>query len=84
MRAHFLRRIDNKLCVFDSTGWYDDALIRTPRGWRIKDRVSRMMSANGDHRVMRAMPDVDTNFRSKSLAEEAEAGRVLFFGGARG
>lgn len=79
VNARFMRDIDGKRAVFDSTGWYDDALIRTPEGWRIKDRVSRMVSATGEHRVMQAMPDVDTDFKLKSLAAEAEAGRVAFF-----
>lgn len=38
-----------------------------------------MVSATGEHRVMQAMPDVDTDFKLKSLATEAEAGRVAFF-----
>src|SRR5262249_3827458 len=79
VHARFLRPIEGKLAVFDSTGWYDDALVRTDEGWRIKDRVSRMVSATGDHRVMQAMPGVDTDFQLLSLAGEADAGRVGFF-----
>lgn len=76
VHARFLRDIPDG--VFDSTGWYDDQLVRTAEGWRIKDRVSRMVSATGNHRVMQAMPDVDTNFNLLSLFGEAAEGRVRF------
>lgn len=78
VHARFLRDIPDGL--FDSTGWYDDQLVRTGDGWRIKDRVSRMVSATGNHRVMQAMPDVDTNFNLMSLYVESAAGRVRFLG----
>lgn len=80
VHARFMRPIEGNPGIFDSTGWYDDTLVRTKVGWRIKSRVSRMVSTSGDYRVMQAMPGVDTNFKLLSLAGEAEAGRVAFFG----
>jgi len=78
VHGFFTRRIDGKLCVFDSTGWYDDQLVRVDDGWRISYRVSRMVTANGDHRVMQAMPGVDVNFNLLSLGEEAAAGNIVY------
>lgn len=74
--ARFLRRLEDGLGVFDSTGWYDDKLVRTEQGWRIQHRISRMVAATGDHRVMQAMPGVNTDFQLFSLADEASAGRI--------
>ena len=33
------------------TGWYDDELVRTDRGWRIKHRISRLVSYSGNPNV---------------------------------
>jgi hypothetical protein len=79
VNARFLKAIDGKTAVFESTGWYDDRLRRTDAGWR----TSRMVSAGGEHRVMQAMPEIDTEFVLLSLADEAAAGRVAFFAGLR-
>jgi hypothetical protein len=79
--ARFRRDIDDVPCVFESTGWYDDLLVRTSGGWRIKDRTSRMVSYGGDIRVMQAMPGIDTDYRLLALSAEDRAGRVSFFKG---
>lgn len=79
VNARFRRVVDGKDALFDSTGWYDDRLVRTAAGWRIDDRISRMVTAAGDAGVMQAMPDVDTAFSLLSLADEAQAGRIRFF-----
>lgn len=78
VHAYFTRVIGGALCVFDSSGWYDDQLVRQGDAWLIKDRVSRMVTANGDHRVMQAMPGVDVDFKLLSLATEADAGRITY------
>jgi len=78
VHGYFSRVIDGHICVFDSTGWYDDQLVRAGTGWLIKDRVSRMVTANGDHRVMQAMPGVDVAFNLLSLGDEGDAGRVAY------
>lgn len=78
--GRFRRTLDGGEGLFESTGWYDDTLVRTPQGWRIRERISRMVSHAGDIRVMQAMPDVDTNYILTSLFDEADAGRIAFFG----
>lgn len=77
--ARFRREIEGAPCVFESTGWYDDVLVRTATGWRIKERTSRMVSHGGDIRVMQAMPGVDTNYQLLALSNEDRAGRIKFF-----
>lgn len=77
--GRFRREIDGTSCVFETSGWYDDMLVRLPEGWRIKDRSSRMLSYTGDIRVMQAMPGVDTNYPLLALSAEAQAGRIGFF-----
>jgi hypothetical protein len=76
--ARFRRGLEDGEGVFQSTGWYDDVLVRTEEGWRIRERVSRMVTCGGDVRVMQAMPGVDTNYVLLSLAQEAEGGRIKF------
>lgn len=76
--ARFRRGLEDGEGVFESTGWYDDVLVRTADGWRIRERVSRMVTYGGDIRVMQAMPGVDTNYVLLSLAEEAAGGRIKF------
>ena len=33
------------------TGWYDDELVRTDRGWRIKHRIARVITYSGNPKV---------------------------------
>ncbi|HEX4058179.1 MAG TPA: nuclear transport factor 2 family protein [Galbitalea sp.] len=58
------------------TGWYDDELVRTDRGWRIKHRVCRLVSWTGNPAVSspeRAHnPDMGTNV----LRDHARDGRI--------
>jgi ketosteroid isomerase-like protein len=77
--GRFRREIDGSPCVFHSTGWYDDVLVRQADGWRISRRVSRMVTYGGDIRVMQAMPGVDTKYDVAALFAEADAGRIRFF-----
>lgn len=77
--GRFRRAVDGKPAVFESTGWYDDVLVRTSGGWRVKERLSRMVTYVGDIRVMQAMPGVDTHYTLVSLFGEANAGQVRFF-----
>lgn len=76
--GRFRRRISSGDGLFCSTGWYDDSLIRTPKGWRIRHRISRMVSHSGDIEVMQVMPGVDTNYDLASLSAEAGKGAVNF------
>ncbi|WP_052223507.1 nuclear transport factor 2 family protein [Novosphingobium malaysiense] len=76
--GRFRRVLEGGEGLFEMTGWYDDVLRRTPEGWRIGNRISRMVSFNGDLTVMQAMPGVDTNYVLSALFEEADAGRISF------
>ncbi|MCK9553760.1 nuclear transport factor 2 family protein [Aquamicrobium sp.] len=77
--GRFRRRLEDGEGFFESAGWYDDFLVRTPVGWRIRERASRMVSTSGDLRVMQVMPGVDTNYELFSLFNEADKGSVRFF-----
>lgn len=77
--GRFRRRLEEGEGLFQSTGWYDDVLVRTPAGWRIADRTTRMVSVAGDPRVMQVMPGVDTNYTLLSLYTEAAEGRIRYF-----
>ena len=60
------------------TGWYDDELVRTERGWRIRDRIAKLVSWTGNPLVPVPVPehhpDMDTNVLSKAC----EAGKIRF------
>jgi hypothetical protein len=64
------------------TGWYDDELVRTQAGWRIRSRVARMVSWSGNPAVSGHNPDAD--FALYVLKDEIEAGRVKFFNAIAG
>lgn len=59
-------------------GWYDDELVRTQSGWRIKHRVCRLVSWTGNPLVSEPQhkhnPDMGTNV----LREHAAAGKIAF------
>lgn len=63
---------------WQGTGWYDDELARTERGWRITHRVCRLVAWTGNPRVpepnLEHKPDMQTNV----LRRHAEEGRVAF------
>jgi hypothetical protein len=62
--------------LWDGTGWYDDALVRTPGGWRIARRVCRITWWTGNPRVNEAIPGVKFDLATSVLRHEADAGRV--------
>jgi hypothetical protein len=55
------------------TGWYDDLLVRTANGWRIKRRVCRLQGWTGNPYVPEPnrehQPDMKTNILSEHCAE---------------
>lgn len=64
---------------WQGTGWYDDSLVRTPAGWRIRRRACRVIWWGGNPRVNQPpSDDVSFDTSSKVLREEARAGRVAF------
>lgn len=63
--------------MFEANGWYDDRLVRTPAGWRIKKRVCRSNWTGGNPAVMQTAPAVDEGEHVfDSYKTEAKAGRV--------
>ncbi|MCX5214758.1 nuclear transport factor 2 family protein [Kitasatospora sp. NBC_00240] len=63
---------------WEGTGWYDDELVRTEQGWRIKHRVCRLMAWTGNPLVPEPNaehhPDMETNV----LRRHAEDGKIAF------
>jgi hypothetical protein len=64
---------------WQGTGWYDDVLVRTADGWRIRKRTCRVLWWGGNPRVnVPEGADVSFDTSSRVLREEAAAGRVDF------
>lgn len=64
--------------VWDGTGYYDDALVRTPEGWRIEKRTCRVVFWTGNPRVQTPMEDMVFQLDLVSLHQEERAGRIGF------
>lgn len=60
------------------TGWYDDELVRTDRGWRISHRECRLMSWSGNPLVPEPNGDQNPDMHTNALHEHAEQGRIGF------
>jgi hypothetical protein len=65
--------------MFESIGWYDDALVRTAAGWRIARRTCRTQWCGGNPLVLQTTPDVPVEHALNSLRDEAQAGRIGHF-----
>jgi hypothetical protein len=63
------------------TGWYDDELVRTDRGWRIKHRISRIISYSGNPNVPQIPQPVDDETPDPTTAHVLfhEAGEIRYF-----
>lgn len=81
-RAHCLSYVHGRFIrngsMFESTGWYDDRLVLTDGGWRIAERVCRMVWWGGDPRVLETTEGVTVEHKLSSLRTEAHAGRLAF------
>jgi len=78
VRGRFIRRGLAGGDSFESGGWYDDRLLRTPAGWRIRERVCRTVWCEGNPEVMGSTPDPAAEFPLFSLKTEATAKRLRF------
>jgi len=76
VRGVFVRDMPEGGNMFESTGWYDDVLTRTPGGWRISKRVCRMSWWGGNPDVIRTSPEAGPPAETDSLSAEAKAGRL--------
>ena len=56
------------------TGWYDDELVRTPNGWRIRHRICKLAGWTGNplvpHPNEEHKPDMNTNALWKFANED--------------
>ena len=60
------------------TGWYDDELVRTPQGWRIKDRICKLVSWTGNPHVPSPVPEHHPDMDTHVLSRACEAGSIRF------
>lgn len=75
VRGVFVRDVPGG-SMFESTGWYDDHLLRTGQGWRIDRRSSRMTWWGGNPEVLRTSPEAGPPKETDSLSAQARAGRL--------
>ena len=76
VHGRFVREVPEGGDMFESTGWYDDALVRTADGWRIAKRKCRMMWWGGNPAVLQTAPGVNVEHVLDALSVEGKAGRV--------
>jgi hypothetical protein len=62
--------------LWDGTGWYDDDLVRTGAGWRIRRRTCRITWWTGNPLVNEAIPGVKFALDTTVLRRDAETGRL--------
>lgn len=74
--ARFIRPLPEGGNTFESSGWYDDRLVRTADGWRISRRVCRMVWWGGNPAVLETVPGVKVEQVLDSPRAEARAGRI--------
>ena len=61
-----------------ATGWYDDELVRTGSGWRIKRRVCRLLSWTGNPAVPEPNRDQSPDMKTNTLRQFGQAGKLEF------
>ncbi|MDB5972480.1 MAG: hypothetical protein JWQ90_4930 [Hydrocarboniphaga sp.] len=64
--------------LWDGSGWYDDEVMRTQAGWRIRKRICRVVWWTGNPTVNETIPGVKFELNACVLRREGEAGRVGF------
>ncbi|MFB6775104.1 nuclear transport factor 2 family protein [Streptomyces sp. NPDC056337] len=64
--------------TWQGTGWYDDELVRTEDGWRIRHRVCRLMSWTGNPFVPEPQAEHKPDMQTNVLREHSDAGKVAF------
>lgn len=74
VHGRFIREVPEGGNMFESTGWYDDQLVRTAGGWRISVRNCRTVWSGGNPAVLQTTPDVHVETVLNSLSAEARAG----------
>ncbi|MDL4818616.1 nuclear transport factor 2 family protein [Actinomadura opuntiae] len=64
--------------TWQGTGWYDDELVRTDRGWLIRRRVCRLMSWTGNPLVPEPNAEHNPDMKTNVLREHGDAGMIGF------
>jgi SnoaL-like protein len=73
-----VRKAVDGMPLWDGSGWYDDVLVRTDDGWRIKHRICRIVWWVGNPQVNETIPGVKFELDTTVLRREGEAGRVRY------
>jgi len=73
-----VRKAVDGMPLWDGSGWYDDELVRTDAGWRIKHRICRIVWWVGNPQVNESIPGVKFELDTTVLRREGEAGRVRY------
>ena len=73
-----VRKAVDGMPLWDGSGWYDDVLVRTDAGWRIKHRICRIVWWVGNPQVNESIPGVKFELDTTVLRREGEAGRVRY------
>lgn len=63
---------------WEGAGWYDDALVRTPDGWRISERTCRTLCWGGNVRVIETVPGIRFDLPVDLMRTVREAGDCAF------
>jgi hypothetical protein len=79
VHGRFIRDVPEGGNMFESIGWYDDALVRTAAGWRIARRSCRTQWSGGNPAVLQTTPEVQAEAAFDSLRTEAREGRIGHF-----
>jgi hypothetical protein len=61
---------------WEGNGWYDDLLVKTAAGWRIKERTCRIVWWGGNPQVNETVPGVKFELQITALRREGNAGKV--------
>jgi len=64
--------------LWDGSGWYDDELVRTAEGWRIRHRTCRITWWTGNPQVNETIPGVVFKLDTTVLRRDCDAGNVRF------
>lgn len=73
-----LRKAADGNPLWDGSGWYDDELVRTEQGWRIRHRTCRIVWWTGNPQVNETIPGVVFKLDTTVLRRAGEVGDVRF------
>lgn len=80
VHGRFIRDVGGGGNMFESSGWYDDALVQVDEHWRIERRSCRTVWWGGNPAVLQTTPDVHIEPDLNSLRIDARAGSLGHLG----